>query len=80
MNRISTGIAGLDELLYGGFIPGGSSLVRGGPGTGKTTLGFHYLSEGALSNEKSLFITLTESRNTLLKEAMQTGFYPNAEG
>ncbi|HEY9671275.1 MAG TPA: ATPase domain-containing protein, partial [Waterburya sp.] len=59
--RVCTGIPGLDEILCGGFIPGRSYLVRGGPGTGKTTLGLHFLADGAVKGEKTLFITLEES-------------------
>ena len=44
---MSTGIAGLDELLDGGLIPGRAYVVRVGPGTGKTTLGLHFLAAGA---------------------------------
>lgn len=39
--RLSTGIAGLDYILMGGLIPQRAYLVRGGPGSGKTTLGLH---------------------------------------
>ena len=35
----ATGIAGLDQVLHGGFPVGGAYLVAGTPGTGKTTLG-----------------------------------------
>src|SRR4051794_23819556 len=34
---ISTGIAGLDDILWGGLTPGRIYLVEGTPGTGKTT-------------------------------------------
>ena len=42
--RISTGIPGLDHILHGGLLPGRTYLVHGEPGTGKTTLGLHFLS------------------------------------
>jgi circadian clock protein KaiC len=60
-NRISTGISGLDEVLCGGLISGRSYLVRGGAGTGKTTLGLHFLAAGIANQESVLFITLGES-------------------
>ena len=46
MMRISTGVDGLDYVLYGGLLPGRAYLVHGEPGTGKTTLGLHFLSVG----------------------------------
>jgi predicted ATP-dependent serine protease len=42
-NRVKTGIAGLDEILEGGFLPGSSVLLEGAPGTGKTNLGLQIL-------------------------------------
>jgi KaiC/GvpD/RAD55 family RecA-like ATPase len=59
-NRLSVGISGLNEVIGGGLIPQRSYLVRGGPGTGKTTLGFHFLTAGVEVGEKPLFITLGE--------------------
>lgn len=65
--KISTGIAGLDEILSGGLIPGFGYLVRGGPGTGKTILGLHFLHEGIKNGENVLFISLEHPERTLRK-------------
>ncbi|MEB3278255.1 MAG: ATPase domain-containing protein [Lyngbya sp.] len=64
-DRLSTGIIGLDEVLYGGLIPERAYLVRGGPGCGKTTIGLHFLQAGVLAGETSLLITLGESETQL---------------
>ncbi|RLF78475.1 recombinase, partial [Thermococci archaeon] len=37
LDRVSTGIPGLDDLIGGGFIPGRVYLISGPPGSGKTT-------------------------------------------
>jgi circadian clock protein KaiC len=58
--RLSIGIQGLDEVLHGGLIAGRAYLVRGGPGTGKTSVGLHFLIIGATQGERCLFITLEE--------------------
>jgi len=50
--RLSTGIAGLDEVLHGGLLPYRSYLVRGTPGTGKTTLAMHFVQEAAKRGER----------------------------
>ena len=63
--RVSSGIRGLDEILHGGFVEGLSYLVRGGPGTGKTQLGLHFLTEGARLGERVLFISLEHSEELL---------------
>lgn len=72
-NRVCTGITGLDEILNGGLIAERAYLVRGGPGSGKTTLGMHFLSEGASSGEKSLFINLGEPEKQLRYSAVLLG-------
>ena len=43
MSTTSTGIDELDRLLGGGFAPGTVVLLRGGPGSGKTTLGLQLI-------------------------------------
>ena len=72
--RMSTGIAGLDEILDGGLIPGRSYVIRGGPGTGKTTLGLHFLAAGAAAGEPALFITLGEREGEIRANAQTMGF------
>jgi circadian clock protein KaiC len=56
--RLSTGIAGLDEVLRGGLIPGRAYLLCGGPGAGKTMVGLHFLTSGYPDTEKPLFTTI----------------------
>jgi circadian clock protein KaiC len=43
---ISTGNAGLDDILGGGFDAERVYLLEGRPGTGKTTLALQFLLEG----------------------------------
>ena len=73
-DRLSTGISGLDEILKKGLIARRVYLVRGGPGTGKSTIGLHFLENGAALNEKVLFITLGEPEEQLRKNAASLGF------
>lgn len=44
--RQSTGVAGLDELLGGGLIPGTLTVVVGATGIGKTQLGLQFANSG----------------------------------
>ncbi len=74
LRRLSTGVQGLDEVLEGGYIPGRAYLVRGGPGTGKTILGLHFLTAGIANGEKVLFITLGEPEIEIRKNAASMGF------
>ncbi|HKK83159.1 MAG TPA: ATPase domain-containing protein, partial [Atribacterota bacterium] len=57
-NKISTGVAGLDEILKGGLIPRKSYLIKGGPGTGKSSFGYHFLERALKDGEEVLYITL----------------------
>lgn len=73
LKRISTGIANLNEILSGGLIVHQAYLVKGKPGSGKTTLGFHFLNAGALAGEKTLFISFSESEFSLRRNAKLIG-------
>ena len=72
--RISTGIAGLDDILGGGLTPQRIYLVEGSPGTGKTTLGLQFLLDGAARGESGLYITLSETAEELRAVAATHGW------
>ncbi len=66
MNRIKTGIQGLDELIEGGFPEGSSILLSGGPGAGKSIFCIEFLYNGAKDyNEPGLYVTLEEGPQNL---------------
>ena len=52
--RVSTGVAGLDEMLHGGVPQGHTMLVSGPTGIGKTILGTQFLAAGAQQGEKGV--------------------------
>ena len=72
--RISTGNTGLDDILGGGLDPDRVYLYEGRPGTGKTTLAMQFLMQGARQGERSLYITLSESRRELELVARRHGW------
>jgi circadian clock protein KaiC len=71
---ISTGVSGLDELLRGGLTPNRLYLIEGTPGTGKTTLAMQFLLEGRDRGEKTLYVTLSETKNELTAIARSHGW------
>jgi circadian clock protein KaiC len=72
--RVSTGIAGLDDVLGGGLPKGHMYLVEGESGAGKTTLGLQFLLEGKRRGERTLWITLSETERQLLESARSHGW------
>ncbi|BDZ71628.1 ATPase domain-containing protein [Methanobacterium petrolearium] len=72
--KLASGIKGFDEILMGGFVPYRSYLLRGMPGTGKTAIGMHFLSEGVKNNEKVLFINMGEPTDQVISNAQGMGF------
>ncbi len=72
--KVPTGVAGLDEMLGGGFPRGHVVLVTGLPGTGKTCLALQFLLEGTHRQEKGVFLSLEEDVPQLLETARQFGW------
>ena len=74
MERIATGIEGLDEMLKGG-IPNNQTVVVIGPfGTGKTIFGLQFLCEGLKNGENCVYISLDEDENELIETAKNSGW------
>ena len=73
-HQVSTGVAGLDDILCGGLDADRVYLVEGEPGTGKTTLALQFLLEGARRGEKGLYVTLSESERELRLVAKRHGW------
>ena len=72
--RISTGVAGLDDVVAGGLEPGRVYLVEGTPGTGKTALSLQFLMAGRDLGETVLYVTLSESEQELRAVAASHGW------
>ena len=70
----TSGIAGLDDVLGGGFARGSAFLVEGNPGTGKTTLGLQFLLAGEAEGERGLYVTLSETEQELRQGAASHGW------
>lgn len=75
MERIKTGVKGLDEMLGGGLLPQTANLVEGAPGTGKTTLGMQFIYNGiARYDEPGLIVTFEEFPNQFYRDAINFGW------
>ncbi|MFN7991281.1 MAG: ATPase domain-containing protein [Candidatus Micrarchaeia archaeon] len=72
MDRVKTGIAGMDEMLNGGIPTGRHVALYGGPGAGKTSFCFEFLYQGAKMGENGLYITLEETQEDIIENMKST--------
>jgi len=74
IERVATGIPGLDKLIEGGYFKGSINLVAGQTGTGKTIYGCQFLLEGLKKGEPGVFLTLEESEQDILNDVARFGW------
>jgi circadian clock protein KaiC len=71
---VTTGVAGLDDILGGGLTAHRLYLLEGNPGSGKTTLALQFLLEGARRGEQGVYVTLSETKLELTAVAHSHGW------
>ena len=74
LERASSGLPGLDDLIEGGFPANRVILVRGQAGTGKTTLGLQFLMEGVERREPGVLVSVDQKPQHVIEEAAQFGW------
>jgi len=75
LEKVPTGIQGLDEITYGGLPRGRTTLVCGGPGCGKTLMALEFLVHGATRfGEPGVFIAFEETAGELATNGASLGF------
>ncbi len=75
MNRVPTGIMGMDELIEGGLPEGRSFLVSGATGTGKSIFCTQYIYQGAVTyKQPGVYVTLDERPNLLREDMLSFGW------
>ncbi len=75
IEKAATGIAGLDEITFGGFPAGRPTLICGGAGAGKTILATEFLARGAAEfNEPGVFMMFEENAVELADNVRALGF------
>lgn len=80
LERVSSGIPGVDIILSGGFLKGGLYIIQGPPGTGKTTFGnqvcFHHVASGG----RALYVTLlAEYHARMMQHLSVMGFFDQSK-
>jgi len=74
MERISTGVEGLDDMLGGGFPANETIAVIGPFGTGKTIFGLQFVYNGLIKGESGIYISLDEGEEELIQTAANMGW------
>jgi circadian clock protein KaiC len=73
--RVSTGFAGLDEMLGGGLFRGSSTLITGAPGTSKTTLAGLFTESACRRGERTLFVSFDEGGERVRRNLKSVGIH-----
>ena len=71
--RVSSGIARLDELASGGFYKGSSVLIGGSAGTGKTTFAAQFVDATCRRGDQAVFVSHEESPRQLVRNMRSVG-------
>ena len=71
LNRVRTGIDGLDDLIEGGFPRGSNIVVTGTAGSGKSIFGMNFIAQGCMNGEKCLYITVEQAPERIVNQARQ---------
>ena len=71
IERIKTGIEGLDDKIEGGFPKGSNIVVTGTPGSGKSIFAMGYIAQGCKNGEKCLYITVEQTPDEIKDQAWQ---------
>ncbi len=74
LNRLPTGIPGLDPLLEGGYLTNSVNLITGETGTGKTIFCSQFLWSGLQKGETGLYITLEERPEDIKADVAMFGW------
>src|SRR3989454_177375 len=74
IQKVASGIPGLDDLIEGGFWPKSTVVILGSSGTGKSTFAIQFLMEGIEQGEQALYVTLEEPPEQIMHEADLMGF------
>jgi circadian clock protein KaiC len=74
VERVNTGIVGLDDMIEKGFWRGSTTLLAGPSGSGKTILALHFTREGVLNGEPCLYVGFQENPAQMARIMLNLGW------
>jgi len=74
IERVKTGVSGMDELIEGGFPKSSNILISGEPGTGKTIFGLQFLLEGAKNKERGIYVSFEQNMYDIILQGDKFGW------
>jgi circadian clock protein KaiC len=74
LTKLATGIQGFDDITRGGLPQARTTLIMGGPGTGKTVFALQSLVAGVQRGEPGILVTFQESPRQLVEDAATFGW------
>jgi circadian clock protein KaiC len=75
LSKVPTGITGFDDITGGGLPRGRTTLLTGGPGSGKTILALQFLVHGARHcKEPGIFVAFEETSKRIMANAASFGW------
>jgi circadian clock protein KaiC len=74
VERVNSGITGLDEMIDQGFWRGSTTLIAGPSGSGKTILALHFIREGAQRGEAGLYVGFQENPSQMARIMLNLGW------
>jgi circadian clock protein KaiC len=72
--KLNAGVDGLEEVLGGGYPDGRTTMLKGGPGSGKTLFALQFLYYSALKGTPGIFVTFEESAAAVRENAATLGW------
>ena len=72
LERVPSGVGGLDTILGGGFLRSGLYIVQGPPGTGKTTFGNQICFNHIVTGGRALYVTLLAEYHARMMQHLGT--------
>ena len=74
VEKVKSGIIGLDSLLDGGLNKNSSTVLIGSTGAGKTTFATQFVMKGLKEGKDAIFISLDENKEQIIRDALDMGW------